>query len=81
MAIEDAWTLADRLENSADVPTAFREYEQLRAVRTARVTLLSRVYGELYHASGMARAVRRDMLDGWPVERARESFAWIYNGI
>jgi 2-polyprenyl-6-methoxyphenol hydroxylase-like FAD-dependent oxidoreductase len=81
MAIEDAWTLADRLENSADVSTAFREYEQLRAVRTARVTLLSRVYGELYHASGIARAVRRDMLDGWPVERARESFAWIYNGI
>ncbi|MET8873190.1 3-hydroxybenzoate 6-monooxygenase [Nocardia sp. NPDC004604] len=81
MAIEDAWTLAERLAQSPDVPTAFHEYEQRRVVRTGRVTLMSRLYGELYHASGVARSVRREMLDGWPVEAARESFSWIYNGI
>jgi 2-polyprenyl-6-methoxyphenol hydroxylase-like FAD-dependent oxidoreductase len=81
MAIEDAWTLAGQLEKHDDIEVAFREYEQLRIVRTARVTLLSRYYGELYHAKGVARDVRKQMLDGWPAEAARESFAWIYNGI
>jgi salicylate hydroxylase len=81
MAIEDAWTLAARLDACPDVPAAFREYERLRSVRTARVTLLSRLYGEVYHASGVARAVRGQMLEGWPELAARESFAWIYDGI
>ncbi|WP_026919312.1 3-hydroxybenzoate 6-monooxygenase [Gordonia shandongensis] len=81
MAIEDAWTIADRLQATADVPTALREYEERRIVRTARVTLFSRLYGEVYHAKGVARAVRAQMLDGWTPEAARASFAWIYNGI
>jgi salicylate hydroxylase len=81
MAIEDAWTLADQLSANDSVPDAFGEYERLRSVRTARVTLMSRLYGELYHASGVERAVRSQMLDGWPPLAARESFAWIYEGI
>ncbi|MET9084865.1 3-hydroxybenzoate 6-monooxygenase [Streptomyces sp. NPDC004237] len=81
MAVEDAWTLAAQLDSAPDVPSALREYERLRSVRTARVTLLSRLYGELYHASGVTRAVRAQMLEGWPAAAARESFAWIYNGI
>lgn len=81
MAIEDAWTLADRLRENSDIPTALREYEDRRIVRTARVTLFSRLYGEIYHAKGVARAVRAQMLEGWSPEAARQSFAWIYNGI
>jgi salicylate hydroxylase len=81
MAIEDAWTLADRLSACPGVPAAFREYERLRLVRTARVTLMSRLYGDVYHASGVARDVRAQMLEGWPALAARESLAWIYQGI
>jgi 3-hydroxybenzoate 6-monooxygenase len=81
MAIEDAWTLARTLEAEDSVPEALRAYEAKRLVRTARVTLFSRLYGEVYHATGVERAVRAQMLDGWPVVAARESFAWIYDGI
>ncbi|WP_018180663.1 3-hydroxybenzoate 6-monooxygenase [Jongsikchunia kroppenstedtii] len=81
MAIEDAWTLADRLDHTGDVSAALREYEALRVVRTARVTLFSRLYGEIYHAKGVGRAVRAQMLAGWTPAAARESFNWIYSGI
>lgn len=81
MAIEDAWTLADRLDHTDDVTAALREYEELRVVRTARVTLFSRLYGEIYHAKGVARAVRAQMLHDWSPDAVRESFNWIYAGI
>lgn len=81
MAIEDAWTLADLVSRVGDPADAFADYERSRAVRTARVTLFSRLYGEVYHAKGINRAVRAQMLNGWGDPQARESFAWIYDGI
>ncbi|MFW3168566.1 3-hydroxybenzoate 6-monooxygenase [Geodermatophilus sp. CPCC 206100] len=81
MAIEDAWVLGELLGQADDAPSWLRAYQDQRSVRTARVTLLSRLYGELYHADGMAREVRRDMLRGWEGPRTHESFAWLYDGI
>jgi salicylate hydroxylase len=81
MAIEDAWMLGKTLEQASDVPTWFRSYESARHTRTARITLISRLYGELYHAQGVERDVRADLLRDFSGVRARESFAWIYDGI
>ena len=81
MAIEDAWTLSQRIAEVDDPAHAFADYEHSRAVRTARITLFSRLYGEVYHAKGIKREIRAQMLDGWGDPHARESFAWIYDGI
>src|SRR5215216_3582691 len=50
MAIEDAVTLGAALQAwPADVPAAFRAYQQARYLRTGRVQLTARLYGEIYH--------------------------------
>jgi salicylate hydroxylase len=81
MAIEDAWTLAREVASVADPAEAFETYQDLRIARTARITLFSRLYGEVYHAKGVSRLVRAQMLQGWSDAKARDSLAWIYDGI
>src|SRR6188474_2241359 len=62
MAIEDAVTLGAALQAwPADVPAAFRAYQQARYLRTGRVQLTARFYGEIYHASGVMRELRNRM--------------------
>ena len=54
MAIEDAVCLADQLDAAgSDVAAAFQTYERQRYLRTARVQIMARVYGEVYHAAGV----------------------------
>lgn len=81
MAVEDAWTLAEALEEASSIPAWLEQYENQRRARTARITLISRLYGDLYHAQGAEREVRAQLLAGLSNDRARESFAWIYDGI
>ena len=38
----------------AIIAAAFRAYQQARYLRTGRVQIMARVYGEFYHASGVA---------------------------
>jgi 2-polyprenyl-6-methoxyphenol hydroxylase-like FAD-dependent oxidoreductase len=81
MAIEDAWTLANSFDQNPDIESALEEYQRVRTARTARVTIMSRLYGQLYHAVGIERDVRKDMLRNWSPKAARRGFAWIYEGI
>ncbi len=79
MALEDAVCLADQLRlHGGDVARAFADYEALRVLRTARVQVTARLFGEIYHAGG----VRADLRDRWLAERdpvaAREGMAWLY---
>ncbi len=63
MATEDAVWLADKVaENPDDLPAAFRAYVQQRYLRTARVQIMARVYGDFYHARGPAAELRNQML-------------------
>ena len=39
---------------------------------------MARVYGEFYHASGVARELRNMMLGGRTPEQAFESMQWLY---
>ena len=63
MSIEDAVCLADRVVAAhGDYAAAFRAYQQARYLRTGRVQIMARVYGEFYHASGVAKELRNMML-------------------
>jgi 2-polyprenyl-6-methoxyphenol hydroxylase-like FAD-dependent oxidoreductase len=53
MAIEDAVCLATRLERrGGDFAQALLDYQADRYLRTARVQLTARFYGDIYHAGG-----------------------------
>jgi salicylate hydroxylase len=79
MAIEDAVCLADMLVNeSGDYSQAFRRYRDARYLRTTRVQLTARLYGEIYHASGATRDFRNAELSSWSKEDIYRGMSWLY---
>jgi len=81
MALEDAVCLAEKVEAKPDdVPCAFLDYQNARYLRTARVQMMARVYGEFYHARGPAAELRDMFLKGRTPEQAIEGIAWLYGG-
>jgi 2-polyprenyl-6-methoxyphenol hydroxylase-like FAD-dependent oxidoreductase len=80
LAIEDAVCLADQLDREeGDFAAAARAYQSLRYLRTGRMQMMARLYGEVYHASGVVREVRNHVLGERTPEQAYESMAWIYD--
>jgi salicylate hydroxylase len=80
LAIEDAVCLADQLDREdGDFAAAARAYQNLRYLRTGRMQIMARLYGEVYHASGVVREVRNHVLGERTPEQAYESMAWIYD--
>ncbi len=80
MAIEDAVCLANKaVEMQGDYPAAFRAYQQTRYLRTGRVQITARVYGEFFHASGVARELRNIMLGARSPAEAMAGMEWLYN--
>ena len=79
MAVEDAVCLADRVETAQrDYAAAFEAYQAARYLRTGRVQIMARVYGEFYHASGVARELRNMMLSARTPEQSFEAMEWLY---
>jgi len=79
MAIEDAVCLANTIEDMhGDFAAAFQAYQQARYLRTGRVQIMARVYGEFYHASGVARELRNMMLGARTPEQSYEAMEWLY---
>jgi 3-hydroxybenzoate 6-monooxygenase len=82
MATEDAMWIAEKLaENAKDIPAAFRAYGSQRYLRTARVQIMARVYGEFYHARGPAAELRNQMLGARTPEDSYDGIAWLYGGM
>jgi salicylate hydroxylase len=81
MAIEDAVVLSGKLEKAgSDVAAALKNYEKERYLRTARVQITSRIFGDIIHANGGARDLRNHLL----AQRTPETFweiDWLYRGI
>jgi salicylate hydroxylase len=84
MAIEDSVVLsgllAKALGKGGDVPAALQAYEKERYLRTARVTITSRIFGDIIHADGGSRDLRNHLL----AQRTPETFweiDWLYRGI
>jgi 2-polyprenyl-6-methoxyphenol hydroxylase-like FAD-dependent oxidoreductase len=81
MATEDAVCLADKAAATPDdLPGAFRSYVNERYLRTARVQIMARVYGDFYHARGPAAELRNQMLAPRTPEQSYDGIAWLYGG-
>ena len=79
MALEDAVTLGEALDaEGRDFERAFARYERARVARAARVVLLTREMGRIYHAKGVERLVRNDLWKGRTPERHYDALEWLY---
>jgi len=79
MAIEDAVCLAAKLvAANGDHAAAFRAYQQARYLRTGRVQIMARVYGEFFHAGGVAKELRNLMLGARSVDDHIAGVEWLY---
>jgi 3-hydroxybenzoate 6-monooxygenase len=81
MAIEDAVCLADKVvERQGDFAAAFADYQGARYLRTGRVQVMARVYGEIYHAAGATREVRNQWLGARTPQDGMAGMDWLYGG-
>jgi 2-polyprenyl-6-methoxyphenol hydroxylase-like FAD-dependent oxidoreductase len=81
-AIEDAVVLGEALRaTQGDVEEAFRKYQQARYLRTGRVQLTARFYGDIYHAAGVQRELRNQMFQGGKESAGFAGLKWMYDGI
>jgi salicylate hydroxylase len=79
MATEDAVVLADAMAvKPDDLAGAFEDYQQARYLRTARTQIMARVYGEFYHATGVAKELRNIMLGSRTPDEAMAGMEWLY---
>jgi len=82
MAVEDAVVLADKLLNSPqDIAGAFTAYQNERYLRTARVQVCARLYGEVMHMTGAEGDLRNTMFKKLDPRKNLEAFAWLYGGL
>jgi salicylate hydroxylase len=80
-AIEDSVVLGEALKSTNDVAEAFVKYQQARYMRTGRVQLTARFYGDIYHASGVTRELRNQMFQGGRESAGFAGLKWMYEGI
>jgi 3-hydroxybenzoate 6-monooxygenase len=81
MSIEDAVCLADKVvAKDGDYAAAFQAYQQARYLRTGRAQIMARIYGEFYHAGGVAKELRNMMLGSRTPEDAMAGMEWLYGG-
>lgn len=81
-AIEDAVVLGEALKHTRnDVASAFQHYQKARYLRTGRVQLTARFYGDIYHASGVTRELRNRLFQGGQESAGFAGLKWMYEGI
>jgi 3-hydroxybenzoate 6-monooxygenase len=78
MALEDAVVLADMISRTDEVSDALLAYEKARYLRTARIQLTSRQFGEIYHASGVLRDLRNALLATARPEALYDTLGWVF---
>lgn len=82
MAMEDAVVLAEEMGRSdTSIAEAFVRYQDRRYMRTGKVQMSARLYGEFYHAAGVNRELRNQFLQARTESQTLDSMAWLYNGI
>lgn len=81
-AIEDAVVLGKALAHcNGDFAAAFLAYQDKRYLRTARVQLTARLYGDIYHASGATRELRNSLFQSGQESTGFAGLRWMYDGI
>jgi 2-polyprenyl-6-methoxyphenol hydroxylase-like FAD-dependent oxidoreductase len=81
MALEDAVVLAEMVDRHSSIEDAFRAYQHERYLRTARIQLTSRQFGEIYHAVGVQRELRNHLLATANPKALHDTLAWVFSGI
>ena len=84
MAMEDGVALAVALDGTDDVEAALKRYEAMRATRTARVQMNSRLIGDyIYHPDDAKAAVRNEVMQAMGPQDWYDRLTWIYksNGL
>jgi salicylate hydroxylase len=79
MALEDACVLSGKLNAADDIPSAFHDFSDLRFTRTSAIQKRSRQLGRIYHAKGILRQARNDVLKVTPPKRFINQLSWIYD--
>ncbi|MDN4572531.1 3-hydroxybenzoate 6-monooxygenase [Pandoraea cepalis] len=80
MAMEDAVVLADEIAHANDdLAAAFERYQERRYLRTGKVQMSARLYGEFYHANGVNRELRNQFLQARTLEQTLDGMAWLYD--
>jgi 3-hydroxybenzoate 6-monooxygenase len=81
-AIEDAVVLGEALRyTQGNVEDALQKYQQVRYLRTGRVQLTARFYGDIYHAAGVQRELRNQLFQGGQESAGFAGLKWMYEGI
>ena len=79
MAMEDAVSLVDLLETyDGDIVRTFADYPGKRYMRTGRVQITARFYGDIYHAEGVTRELRNLMLSSKKEGTPYAGVEWLY---
>lgn len=79
MALEDAICLAAEADGfDGDFEQAFRRYQDIRIVRTARVQISSLMMDRINHAKGVERRVRNSLFEGRTPEQYYDRLAWLF---
>ena len=80
MALEDAVCLMSEVKRTpGDLAAAFLRYQGQRITRTARVVLSSRAIAKYwYHAEGVERLVRNEMLVSKTPDDFYQGLEWLY---
>lgn len=80
MAMEDAVVLADEIAHAGDdLAGAFVRYQDRRYLRTGKVQMSARLYGEFYHAAGVNRELRNQFVQGRSLAQTLDGMAWLYD--
>ena len=82
MAIEDGLCLGELIVAAGDdFSSAFRNFEDARVLRTARLQLESRVLWDFYHLEeGIERDVRNATVADWDEAHLFDCLSWLYDG-
>lgn len=81
-AIEDAVVLREALRfTRGHVQKAFQKYQAARYLRTGRVQLTARFYGDIYHAAGVQRELRNQIFQSGTEAAGFAGLKWMYDGI
>ena len=79
MAMEDSVCLVGLLKNfHGNIKRAFAAFPGERYLRTGRLQLTARFYGDVYHAEGVTRELRNLILGGRGPENAYTGVEWLY---
>lgn len=79
MALEDAVALAEIISHNESIEDSFEAYRHTRYLRTARIQFTSREFGKLYHARGVHRDLRNQVLSNTQPTALADSLDWLWS--